>query len=107
MNEVVARYAGSMSLDLRHSSQSSKSMLDGIRMENDHGSSSSKLQLPKLEPREWDRFEFTIKLENIDNLEICKLYLVVRYVVIGWDLAEFWDNNSGKNFYIGFERQTS
>ena len=76
-------------------------------MENDHGSSLSKLQLPKLEPREWDRFEFMIKLENIDNLEICKLYLVVRYVVIGWDLAESWDNNSGKNFYIGFERQTS
>ncbi len=76
-------------------------------MENDHGSSLSKLQLPKLEPREWDCFEFMIKLENIDNLEICKLYLVICYIVIGWDLAKFWDNNSGKNFYIGFERQTS
>ena len=49
---------------------------------------------------EWDRFSFTIKLEDYaQHLEQKTMWLVVRYTVPG---DEWWDNNGGANYKIGF-----
>ena len=55
---------------------------------------------------EWDRFSFTIKLEDYaQHLEQKTMWLVVRYSIpSGGDegLHEWWDNNGGANYKIGF-----
>ncbi|KAI0694456.1 hypothetical protein BC835DRAFT_1010220 [Cytidiella melzeri] len=50
----------------------------------------------------WDRFSFTIRLEDYESkLADRTIYLVARYVSIA---GEFWDNNDAKNYRIGFRR---
>jgi Carbohydrate/starch-binding module (family 21) len=49
----------------------------------------------------WDRFNFSIKLEDYETfLWQRTLYLVVRYSAPG--VGEWWDNNSGENYRITF-----
>lgn len=50
----------------------------------------------------WDRFQFTIRLEDYEHkLDERTLWLVVRYSINdGKD--EWWDNNSGRNYRLAF-----
>ncbi|KAK0466002.1 putative phosphatase regulatory subunit-domain-containing protein [Desarmillaria tabescens] len=50
----------------------------------------------------WDRFEYTIKLEDYASTLIDRtIFLVVRYSAGG---GEWWDNNAGKNYRVAFIR---
>lgn len=54
----------------------------------------------------WDKFTFTIKLDDIErNLPNRTLYCVVRYDAFG--VGEWWDNNNGQNYRVEFERPAS
>lgn len=51
----------------------------------------------------WDKFTFIIKLDDIErNLPNRTLFCVVRYDAHG--VGEWWDNNSGQNYRVDFER---
>ncbi|TFK89886.1 carbohydrate-binding module family 21 protein [Polyporus arcularius HHB13444] len=51
----------------------------------------------------WDRFSFTIRLEDYETkLADRTLYLVVRYNPGSG--GEYWDNNDGANYRVGFKR---
>ncbi|KAK0712086.1 putative phosphatase regulatory subunit-domain-containing protein [Lasiosphaeris hirsuta] len=49
-----------------------------------------------------DRFNFTIKLSDLANLESKTLYFCIRYSVNG---QEYWDNNGGTNFQADFRKK--
>ena len=49
-----------------------------------------------------DRWTFTIRLSDMANLETKTMYLCVRYSVNG---QEYWDNNGGANFKVGFQKK--
>lgn len=49
-----------------------------------------------------DRFNFTIKLSDLSNLESKTLYFCIRYNVNG---QEHWDNNGGTNFQADFRKK--
>ncbi|KAK4143182.1 carbohydrate-binding module family 21 protein [Dichotomopilus funicola] len=49
-----------------------------------------------------DRFNFTIKLSDLANLEAKTLYFCLRYTVNG---QEYWDNNNGINFQVDFRKK--
>jgi hypothetical protein len=49
-----------------------------------------------------DRFNFTIKLSDLANLESKTLYFCMRYNVNG---QEYWDSNNGTNFQIDFRKK--
>jgi len=49
-----------------------------------------------------DRFNFTIKLSDLANLESKTLYFCIRYNVMG---QEHWDNNGGLNFQADFRKK--
>lgn len=49
-----------------------------------------------------DRFNFTIKLSDLANLESKTLYFAIRYNVNG---QEHWDNNNGTNFQVDFRKK--
>ncbi|KAK3368323.1 putative phosphatase regulatory subunit-domain-containing protein [Podospora didyma] len=49
-----------------------------------------------------DRFNFTIKLSDLANLESKTLYFCIRYIVNG---QEHWDNNGGTNFQVDFKKK--
>ncbi|KAK3331686.1 putative phosphatase regulatory subunit-domain-containing protein [Cercophora scortea] len=49
-----------------------------------------------------DRFNFTIKLSDMANLESKTLYFCIRYNVTG---QEHWDNNGGINFQVDFRKK--
>ncbi|KAK0631118.1 putative phosphatase regulatory subunit-domain-containing protein [Bombardia bombarda] len=49
-----------------------------------------------------DRFQFTIKLSDMANLETKTLFFCIRYNVIG---QEHWDNNNGTNFQVDFRKK--
>jgi hypothetical protein len=53
-------------------------------------------------PHGQDRFNFTIKLSDLANLEAKTLYFCVRYNVNG---QEYWDNNNGTNFQVDFRKK--
>ncbi|KAL2177478.1 putative phosphatase regulatory subunit-domain-containing protein [Thermothelomyces heterothallicus CBS 202.75] len=53
-------------------------------------------------PYTQDRFNFSIKLSDLANLETKTLYFCVRYVVNG---QEYWDNNNSTNFQIDFRKK--
>ena len=53
-------------------------------------------------PYTQDRFNFTIKLSDLANLEAKTLYFCVRYTVNG---QEHWDNNNGTNFQVDFRKK--
>lgn len=50
----------------------------------------------------YDRFNFTIKLADIANLENKTMIFCVRYNVNG---QEFWDNNDSTNFQVDFTKK--
>ncbi|OJD23449.1 hypothetical protein ACJ73_05198 [Blastomyces percursus] len=47
----------------------------------------------------YDRFNFTINLRDMGNLESKRMFICIRYNVNG---LEFWDNNSLMNYHIDF-----
>ena len=49
-----------------------------------------------------DRFNFSIKLEDQNNLEKKTLFFCVRYSVNG---QEFWDSNGGINYQVDFSKK--
>ncbi|KAI0405442.1 putative phosphatase regulatory subunit-domain-containing protein [Xylaria palmicola] len=49
-----------------------------------------------------DRFQFSIKLSDVANLEAKTLYLCIRYTVNG---LEYWDNNDHMNFQVDFHKK--
>lgn len=53
-------------------------------------------------PHSQDRFNFTIKLSDLANLEAKTLYFCIRYTVNG---QEHWDNNNGTNFQVDFRKK--
>lgn len=54
----------------------------------------------------WDKFTFTIKLDDIErSLPQRTLFAVVRYDAHG--VGEWWDNNQGQNYRVEFERPDS
>ncbi|KXX77951.1 Protein phosphatase 1 regulatory subunit 3B [Madurella mycetomatis] len=53
-------------------------------------------------PHGQDRFNFTIKLSDLANLESKTLYFCIRYDVNG---QEHWDNNGGTNFQVDFNKK--
>jgi hypothetical protein len=53
-------------------------------------------------PHGQDRFQFTIKLSDLANLEAKTLYFCIRYNVNG---HEYWDNNNGMNFQVDFRKR--
>ena len=58
--------------------------------------------VPRVATEGHDRFNFTIKLSDLANLESKTMYFCVRYSVAGKD---FWDNNSGSNFQLDFKKK--
>jgi len=58
--------------------------------------------LPAEKPVGRDRFNFTIKLSDLANLESKTLYFCIRYNVNG---QEYWDNHSGMNFQVDFQKK--
>lgn len=50
----------------------------------------------------YDRFNFTIKLADLANLEDKTMFFCVRYNVNG---QEFWDNNDSINFQVDFTKK--
>jgi hypothetical protein len=58
--------------------------------------------LPRVTPAGHDRFQFTIKLSDLANLESKTLFFCIRYNVNG---QEFWDNNDGTNFQADFKKK--
>ncbi|KAI0095174.1 putative phosphatase regulatory subunit-domain-containing protein [Irpex rosettiformis] len=53
----------------------------------------------------WDRFSFTIRLEDYETkLAERTIYLVARYIC---PAGEFWDNNDTKNYRVGFRKSAA
>ena len=50
----------------------------------------------------YDRFNFTIKLADLANLEAKTMFFCVKYCVNG---VEYWDNNNSTNFQIDFRKK--
>lgn len=57
---------------------------------------------PKGSEQGYDRFNFSIKLADLANLETKTLYFAIKYCVNG---QEFWDNNNGTNFQVDFRKK--
>ncbi|KAK0747247.1 putative phosphatase regulatory subunit-domain-containing protein [Apiosordaria backusii] len=53
-------------------------------------------------PYPQDRFNFTIKLSDLANLESKTLYFCIRFSFNG---QEHWDNNGGTNFQVDFHKK--
>lgn len=49
-----------------------------------------------------DRFVFSVKLEDLANLENKTMFFCVRYNVAG---QEFWDNNGSMNYQVDFSKK--
>jgi Carbohydrate/starch-binding module (family 21) len=55
-------------------------------------------------PSTWDRFSFNIRLEDhAYKLHERVLWFVGRYTATGEGGGEWWDNNSGSNYRVGFK----
>ncbi|KAK4223059.1 putative phosphatase regulatory subunit-domain-containing protein [Podospora fimiseda] len=55
-------------------------------------------------PYPQDRFNFSIKLSDLANLETKTLYFCIRYNVNG---QEHWDSNNGANFQVDFKKKVT
>jgi len=51
---------------------------------------------------DWDRFAFSIKLQDVINLESKHMLFCVRYNVAD---QELWDNNYGQNYLVEFRKR--
>lgn len=102
-SEVGATYVGSLPV------QSSSISAHARSQSEPYLSARSRSPSPgpgKPAPRQWDRFSFSINLSSVRHLHTRRLFLVVRYNPQSWGpQAEFWDNNSGKNYSFVFERE--
>ena len=49
-----------------------------------------------------DRFSFSVRLEDLANLEVKTMFFCVRYNVNG---QEFWDSNENMNFQVDFSKK--
>jgi len=59
-------------------------------------------------PPTWDRFSFNIRLEDhAYKLHERVLWFVGRYTASGEGGGEWWDNNSGSNYRVGFKVVTA
>ncbi|EPE10450.1 carbohydrate-binding module family 21 protein [Ophiostoma piceae UAMH 11346] len=58
--------------------------------------------VPRVATEGHDRFNFTIKLSDLANLESKTMYFCIRYSVAG---KELWDNNNGSNFQLDFKKK--
>jgi len=58
---------------------------------------------PVERPVNRERFNFTIKLSDLANLESKTLYFCIRYNISG---QEYWDNNGGMNFQADFRKKS-
>ncbi|KFY07498.1 hypothetical protein V492_07090 [Pseudogymnoascus sp. VKM F-4246] len=56
----------------------------------------------KLQNDGFDRFNFTIKLADLANLEAKTMFFCVKYCVNG---VEYWDNNNSTNFQVDFRKK--
>ncbi|KFY36573.1 hypothetical protein V495_07772 [Pseudogymnoascus sp. VKM F-4514 (FW-929)] len=56
----------------------------------------------KLQNDGHDRFNFTIKLADLANLEAKTMFFCVKYCVNG---VEYWDNNNNTNFQVDFRKK--
>lgn len=57
---------------------------------------------PRVAQQGHDRFNFSIKLSDLANLETKTLYFAIRYSVNG---QELWDNSNGTNFQVDFRKK--
>lgn len=57
---------------------------------------------PRFGEQGHDRFNFSIKLADLANLESKTLYFAVKYTANG---QEHWDNNNGPNFQVDFRKK--
>ncbi|KAK7740469.1 hypothetical protein SLS53_005311 [Cytospora paraplurivora] len=57
---------------------------------------------PRTSEQSYDRFNFSIKLADLANLETKTLYFAIRYRVNG---QEHWDNNGGTNYQVDFRKK--
>lgn len=57
---------------------------------------------PRISEQCHDRFNFSIKLSDLANLETKTLYFAIKYCVNG---QEYWDNNNGTNFQVDFRKK--
>lgn len=95
VSEVIGTYAGGVT----HSEA-----LAGISATGTVGDLVGALAAGPADP--WDRFTFTIRLEDYEaRLLERTLFLVARYTVQGQ--GEWWDNNSGANYRVGFRSRPS
>ncbi|KZT27531.1 carbohydrate-binding module family 21 protein [Neolentinus lepideus HHB14362 ss-1] len=54
----------------------------------------------------WDRFSFVVRLEDYEHrLNERTLFMVARYTAPG--VGEWWDNNDGRNYKVGFKKTTT
>ncbi|KZT43851.1 hypothetical protein SISSUDRAFT_1057383 [Sistotremastrum suecicum HHB10207 ss-3] len=57
---------------------------------------------------DWDRFSFSIKLEDLESkLADRTMWLVVRYQANGEGGGEWWDNNAGANYRVAFQKSVA
>ncbi|KAH8094708.1 putative phosphatase regulatory subunit-domain-containing protein [Cristinia sonorae] len=76
-----------------------------LKRDDSDGDLASRIVSGKVHEVSWDRFSFTIRLEDYEaKLAERKLFLVARYNYPG---GESWDNNNHQNYRIGFRRSTS
>jgi hypothetical protein len=52
---------------------------------------------------EYDRFNFSIKLVDLANLENKVMFFCIRYSV---NRQDYWDNNNGMNYQVDFTKKT-
>jgi hypothetical protein len=53
----------------------------------------------------WDRFAFTIRLQDYAGVNEKVLWLVARFATGGG--GEWWDNNNGGNYHVAFRAATA
>jgi hypothetical protein len=95
--EVRARYVVSVPVLPWEKTYSSGSLGDVVGMIANASNAA-------LTPLPWDRFSFDICLEDYAyKLQERVLWFVGRYTATGEGGGEWWDNNSGSNYRVGFK----
>ncbi|KAA1467828.1 hypothetical protein DENSPDRAFT_355432 [Dentipellis sp. KUC8613] len=96
VSEVLATYAGGVS---NHEALAGLAPARDMTIGDLLGVLSARPGTAAADP--WDRFAFTIRLEDYEpRLAERTLWLVARYTAPG--RGEWWDNNGGANYKVGF-----